>query len=74
MVDDDGMVVIVTDTGEIIETNEVYTKNTSEILSLENLREGYECKNRILVNKIREISDIIKTAKLIMRVLPLITK
>lgn len=72
MVNAKGLVVVVTDTGEVIETNEVYTKNTNEILSLENLRERYEIKNRILINGIKEKTDIIKAAKLVMMILPLI--
>lgn len=68
MVNKDGLVVVVTDTGEII--NKKYTDNIKEILSLENLIESYQIKNNILRKRIIDTKWKIRLSKLAIFLFP----
>lgn len=70
MVDNNGTVTVVTDSGTLKVREDKYTKNTAEILSLENYKELKEAKKRILEHRISNLINNKKTTKTTMIFLP----
>lgn len=69
IVDLEGIVTVVTDTGETIERKDKYTETTDTILSLENLSESLGNKVHLFERRLNELNNKIRNESKIMRIL-----
>lgn len=60
MINENGIVTVVTNDGTIIERKEPYTESTTTILSLENLAESIESKINYLEKRISDLNNSIR--------------
>ena len=69
IVDSEGAVTVITDSGETIERKDKYSETTDTILSLENLSESLRNKLRIFERRLNELNNKIRSESKTMRIL-----